>query len=204
MTNVIRKFSIWILWPSLVAFSALATAGNMELGKQKSAQCVACHGPDGNSVNPQWPKIAGQSAQYIIKQLNFFKNNERINPLMNLQALRLSEEDINNLAAHYETQTTSPGAADESLFELGQSIYRGGNPKVGVPACISCHGPNGAGNPAAGFPKLSYQHATYTAARLKKYRSGEKYSGAEIMNGVSTFLSDQDIEAVASYIQGLH
>ena len=116
----------------------------------------------------------------------------------------MSEEDINNLAAHFETQTTSPGAADENLFELGQSIYRGGNPKVGVPACISCHGPNGAGNPAAGFPKLSYQHATYTAARLKKYRSGEKYSGAEIMNGVSTFLSDQDIEAVASYIQGLH
>ena len=198
--------SLSILFLSIVfaLVSTVATAGDIALGAQKSTQCVACHGSDGNSGNPQWPKIAGQSAQYIVTQLNFFRENERVNPLMNPQVSLLSDDDVQNLAVYFESQTTSPGATDPDLLEMGQNLYRGGNPKTGVPACISCHGPNGAGNPAAGFPKLSYQHAAYITDRLKKYRAGEKYSGAEIMNGVVIYLSDTEIKAVASYIQGLH
>ena len=182
-----------------------ASAGDAEQGKAKSAQCVACHGVDGNSVNPQWPKIAGQSADYIYKQLQMFKQMQRVNPLMNPQMANLSEQDMHDLAAYYASQAMSPGAADERLVEAGQLIYRGGIPEKGVPACMSCHGPSGSGNPAALFPRLSYQHATYTAQRLREYRDGKAdYSGAEVMSGVSERLNDKEIEAVASYIQGLH
>ncbi len=186
--------------------SSMAGAqSDAEHGKSKSMTCAACHGPDGNSVNPQWPKIAGQSAQYITKQLEHFKKNERVNPLMNPQAAALSDDDIKHLAAYYESITRSPGAADEKLAEAGEKLYRGGNAESGIPACISCHGPNGKGNPAAGFPNISYQHATYLTERLKKYRSGaDTYSGSEIMNGISAKLTDEEIEAVSSYMQGLH
>ncbi len=183
------------------------SAGDAEQGKAKSAQCVACHGADGNSINPQWPKIAGQSAEYIYKQLQMFKQKQRINPLMNSQVANLSEQDMHDLAAYYTSQTISPGAADEQLLEAGQLIYRGGIPEKGVPACMSCHGPKGSGNPAALFPRLSYQHAPYTAERLHEYRARDEdynYPGAEIMFGVSERLSDEEIEAVSSYIQGLH
>lgn len=197
-------FTVVLLLHAALGAVSSASDGDPVAGKQKSAQCVACHGTDGNGANPEWPKIAGQSKQYIVRQLHFFKNSERTNPLMNPQAMTLSDRDIEDLAAYFEAQKTSPGVADETLFELGQSIYRGGNPKAQVPACISCHSPNGAGNPAAGFPKLSHQHAAYVVTRLKQYRSGAKYPGAEIMNGVAVNLRDNEIEAVASYIQGLH
>ncbi len=189
----------------VLASAVVLAAGDPERGKSKTGQCVACHGSDGNSVNPQWPKIAGQSAQYIYKQLQMFKQKQRVNPLMNPQTAALSDQDMHDIAAYYQSQATSPGAADEKLLKLGEAIYRGGIPQEGVPACMSCHGPSGGGNPAANFPRLSYQHATYVAQRLKNYRSGkEVYPGAEIMSGVVKRLSDEDIEAVASYVQGLH
>ena len=179
--------------------------GDAERGKTKTAQCVACHGVNGNSVNPQWPKIAGQSTQYIYKQLQMFKKKQRVNPLMNPQVAALSEEDMHDIAAYYAAQATSPGATDEKLLELGQAIYRGGIPQEGVPACMSCHGPKGSGNPAAGFPRVSYQHAVYVEQRLRNYRDGkEVYPGAEIMSGVVKRLSNEDIKAVSSYVQGLH
>ena len=181
--------------------------GDIEAGRQKSQTCIACHGVDGNSVNPVWPKIAGQSIQYIKKNLMLFKNKHRINPLMNSQAGVLSEQSIEDLAAYFESQMTSPGSADPALFEQGQAIYRGGVPEMDVPACISCHGPTGTGNPAAGFPKISFQHAAYIAVRLKQYRAQVEHPenpGGEIMHGVSKNLRDQHIDAVASYVQGLH
>lgn len=201
MKAAVLFLPIGLLWAAGLAIAA----GDPEKGKAKSAQCVACHGVDGNGVNPQWPKIAGQSAAYIYKQLKLFKQMQRVNPLMNPQASVLSEQDMHDLAAYYESQETSSGAADEKLLELGQLVYRGGIPEKGVPACMSCHGPRGSGNPAALFPRLSYQHATYTAQRLRDYRDGKvTYPGAEIMSGVVSRLSDEEAEAVASYIQGLH
>ena len=184
---------------------AAAEAGDPERGKTKTAPCVACHGANGNSVNPQWPKIAGQSKEYIYKQLQMFKLKQRVNPLMNPQVAALSEQDMRDIAAYYESQAPSPGATDEKLLELGQAIYRGGVFKKGVPACMSCHGPAGGGNPAAGFPRVSYQHSVYVAQRLRNYRDGkEVYPNAEIMSGVVNRLNDAEIEAVSSYVQGLH
>lgn len=199
------KYKLCLVILIFLAGGSVGAQSNIELGKSKSAPCVACHGPDGNSVNPQWPKIAGQSAQYIVKQLQLFKTNERVNPLMNPQAAALSDDDIKHLAAYYESVARTAGAADEKLVEEGEKLYRGGNAENGIPACISCHGPNGKGNPAAGFPDISYQHAAYTIERLKKYRSAaENYPGSEIMNGIAAKLTDKEIEAVSSYMQGLH
>ncbi len=199
------KYKICLVVLSFLLSAMVGAQSDVELGKSKSMSCAACHGPDGNSVNPQWPKIAGQSAQYIIKQLQHFKNNERVNPLMNPQAAALSDDDMKHLAAYYESVVRSPGAADEKLVEAGEKLYRGGNAESGIPACISCHGPNGKGNPAAGFPNVSYQHAVYLIERLKKYRSAaEAYAGVEIMNGIAAKLTDEEIEAVSSYMQGLH
>ncbi len=179
--------------------------GDAGRGKEKAQTCVACHGIDGNSSNAEWPKIAGQSANYIYKHLQFFKNGQRVNPLMNPLVADLSDRDLHDLAAYYESMKTSPGAADKTRVEAGKMIYQGGNSQTGVAACIACHGPRGNGNPAAGFPKLSHQHALYTANRLRNYRDGAySYPGVEIMNSVSAPLSDEEIEAVASYIQGLY
>ncbi len=199
------KYKICLIVLGFLLSGMVAAQSDAELGKSKSMSCAACHGPDGNSVNPQWPKIAGQSTQYIIKQLQHFKNNERVNPLMNPQAAALSDDDMKHLAAYYESVVRSPSAADEKLVEAGEKLYRGGNAESGIPACISCHGPNGKGNPAAGFPNISYQHAPYLVERLKKYRSAaEAYAGVEIMNGIAAKLTDEEIEAVSSYMQGLH
>lgn len=193
-----------VLLASLMVSATVSAAGDAAAGKTKSAPCAACHAADGNSTNQEWPKLAGQSRQYLIKQLKLLKTKARISPLMNPQAAALSDQDIEDLAAYFESQKRSPGVTDKKLFELGQSIYRGGNPATGVPACLSCHGPGGSGNPAAGFPKLSYQHSKYTATRLRQYRKGATYQGSEIMTGVSQMLTDSEIEAVSSYIQGLH
>ncbi len=204
----------WFYFPFLVALSVAVgpvafagdlTKGDVAKGKTRASACVACHGPDGNSANPEWPKLAGQSSLYIIKQLRLFRTGERGNPLMTPMAKGLSDQDVENLGAYFASQTTSPGAARMDLVSLGQEIYRGGNSVTKVPACLSCHGPTGVGNPAAKFPKLSFQHAAYVEIRLKAYRDGVySYKGSEIMNGIATNLSDEEIKAVSSYIQGLH
>ena len=202
------KFLTYLI--TLVLFAAAHSAmaeGNIEAGKEKTATCVACHGADGNgnSANPEWPKLAGQSAPYLVQQLELFKNNERKNVLMNGQAAALSEQDMQDIAAYYASLPTSPGAADPESVELGEAIYRGGIIAKGVAACSACHSPHGAGNPAAKFPKLSGQHTKYTELQLKAYRSLERnYPAAEIMNAVAERLTDKEIAAVAQYIAGLH
>ena len=150
---------------------SLYAAGDAEAGKAKSAPCAACHGPDGNSVNPEWPKLAGQGAPYIVEQLEHYKDGTRVNALMSPQAAALSEQDMHDLAEYYSSQTSTPGAADPELVEMGEAIYRGGIINKAVTACAACHGPSGAGNIPAKFPKLSGQHATYTENRLIEYRA---------------------------------
>lgn len=178
--------------------------GSAERGQAKAAPCVACHGVNGNSVNPEWPNLAGQHETYIKRQLAAFKNDTRQNPLMTPMAKPLSEEDMADLGAFFSTQTLTGLEAEPSKVALGQRLYRGGDPKTGVPACGACHGPGGDGNPAAGYASIRGQHATYTAAQLKAYRSGTRQTDPnQMMRNIAAAMSDEQIDAVAAYIQGL-
>ncbi len=192
---------------SLAAGTAPATAaGDAAAGKAKSGTCAGCHGMDGNSANPEWPNLAGQHAKYLEKQLKDFKaGTDRSNPTMAGMVAALSEADMADLAAYFSSLPRKVGAADKSLVELGQKIYRGGNPATGVAACIGCHGPTGAGNPAANFPALSGQHAKYVENQLKAFRSGQRKNDAgKMMRSIASKMTDEEIKAVASYVQGLH
>ena len=186
-----------------VAGNAMA-AGNASAGKAKSQACAACHGADGNSMSADFPKIAGQHEEYLYKQLKQFKSGERENAIMAGQVAGLSDQDMQDLAAYYASQTIQGGTADETQVELGETIYRGGNTASGVSACMACHGPNGAGNPAAKFPALAGQHAAYTAAQLRAFRAGERANDAgNMMRNVAAKMTDAEIDAVAEYIAGL-
>ena len=180
--------------------------GSVDAGKARSATCAACHGPDGNSVNPAWPNIAGQNAVYLVRQLNAFRDGERSDPLMSSQAALLSDEDIANLAVFYESQApAAQPVPDPSLIDRAEALYRGGDVKSSTAACIACHGPTGRGNPAAGYPALNGQHQTYTAKQLQDYASGARTSDGKtrMMQDVAATLDAKDIEALAAYVQGL-
>ncbi len=190
---------------STVIFQVAQAQGDAAAGQSKAAVCVACHGLDGNSPNPEWPKLAGQHPGYIVKQLVDFKSGARNNPTMNSIAASLSDQDIDDLSAFYAAQEPTQGLADPELVKAGAKLYRGGNIETGVPACMACHSPTGAGNPAAGFPMLGGQHASYTAAQLRAYRLGERANDqGEIMRTLSKRLTEAEIEAVSSYLDGLH
>jgi cytochrome c553 len=186
--------------------SSWAQEGDPAAGQAKAATCIACHGPDGNSVNPEWPKIAGQHARYIAKQLKEFKaGKHRSNALMAGMVAGLSEQDMDDLGAFYASANMSGGFAEESLVELGEKIYRGGNSASGVPACMSCHGPTGVGDPLAGFPRLAGQHATYTRAQLESFRTEARSNDPKrMMRDIALKLTPDEMAAVASYIGGLH
>ena len=195
-----------ILLSAATAFLAtqVVAAGNPEAGKEKNAICVACHMADGNSMNPEWPKLAGQHEKYLAKQLREFKSGDRQNAIMLGMVAALSEEDMDDLAAFYATQTIQGGTADPEMVELGRSIYVSGNPTSGVAACAACHGPTGTGNPAANFPSLQGQHALYTENQLKAFRSGERANDAGMMmRNIAGVMTDAEMAAVAQYIQGL-
>lgn len=193
----------------LTAFQAQADSlvdGSVEAGKARAITCTACHGAEGNSVNPLWPNIAGQNANYTLDQLRAFKSGSRKDPLMTSQAMLLSEEDMRNLAVYFESLPAAAMAvADPSKIKKAEAIYRGGDKEAGVAACLSCHGPSGRGNPAAVYPALQGQHATYTAKQLRDYRSGARMSDGKtrMMRDIGARLSDDDIDALASYVQGL-
>ncbi len=189
-----------------MAVSGVAqAAGDAAAGKTKSAACAACHGADGNSgANPLWPKLAGQHPKYIQKQLHDFKAAKRKDPTMAPMAAPLKDQDIEDLAAYFSSQTRTVGEAAADKVEMGQSLYNAGSSN-GAPACSGCHGPAGAGNGAANFPGLSGQSAAYVAKQLKAFRSGARSNDMNgMMAGVASKLSDQEIEAVAQYVQGLH
>ena len=180
--------------------------GSADAGKAKSITCTACHGAEGNSANALWPNIAGQHAAYIEAQLKAFKDGTRKDPLMTSQAMMLSDQDMADLAVYFESL---PGAAqavaDASLVARGEALYRGGNTETGASACMACHGPSGRGNPAALYPALQGQHATYTAKQLNAYADGTRETDGKtrMMRDIAERLSKEDIEALASYVQGL-
>jgi cytochrome c553 len=196
-----------ILAPLFAAgFTTTALAdGSAEAGQAKSTPCIACHGADGNSSNPQWPNLAGQHAQYITKQLQSFKSGARKDPLMSPMAAGLSDADITDLAAYFASQKlTGNLEADASKVPLGQRLYRGGDAKIGVAACAACHGPSGDGNPTALYPSIHGQHATYVETQLKAYRAGTRQTDAsQMMRNIAGSMSDEQIAAVAAYVQGL-
>ncbi len=180
--------------------------GSVEAGKAKAASCAACHGFDGNSITPEWPSLAGQHPEYIIRQLEAYQNGDRDDVLMTAFADPLSAEDIEDLAAYFATLPAVQRGADPELVELGQRIYRGGLPDRSVAACIACHGPSGRGNPLAAFPIVRGQHATYIANTLRAYATGERRSDGSVnqmMRDIAVSLREEEIEAVASYMQGL-
>jgi len=171
--------------------------------------CAACHAADGNSAITMNPSLAGQHPEYTYKQLMNFKSQggkpaERNNGIMAGMVANLSEDDMKNLAAYFATQKARPGVArDAKLVKQGEAIYRGGVASKGVPACASCHSPNGAGMPAQ-FPRLAGQHADYTSTQLKAFRAGQRVNdAAHTMRGVAGKMSDQEIAAVSEYIAGL-
>jgi len=185
------------------ATAALA-AGDPTAGKAKSTTCAACHNADGNSAVAQYPKLAGQSADYLVKQLQEYKSGARVNAIMVGMVAPLSPQDMEDLAAYFSSQQIARGAADPALAPAGEAIFRGGNLTSGVAACSACHGAVGTGNPAAKFPALAGQHAEYVETQLKAFRAMERANDAgQMMRGVAAKLTDPEIKAVASYVQGL-
>ena len=193
---------------ALLAASAESLAqGSASAGQGKAAVCAACHGPDGNSINAMWPSLAGQHASYLSHQLMAFQAGDREDVLMSNFAASLSAADIADLAAFFETQALAPKTADPAQVDVGQSLYRGGAADRGVPAGMACHGPDGQGNPLAGYPVVSGQHASYIVNTLKAYAAGSRRSYAannQIMSDIAAQLTEAEMQAVASYMQGLH
>ncbi len=165
--------------------------------------CAACHGADGNSTTPAYPKLAQQHPQYLVKQLQEFKAGKRNNAIMMGFAAGLSDDDMKNIAYWLASKKAKPGfAKDKELVALGERIYRGGIADRQVPACAGCHSPNGAGIPAQ-YPRMSGQHAEYSVAQLTAFRDGVRTNSLQ-MNQVAAKLNDREIRAVADYIAGLH
>lgn len=191
----------------LSSFAALA-AGDADAGQGKSALCAACHGADGNSAIPMWPKIAGQHAGYLQRQLGLIKSGNRQIPEMAGIVMGLSEQDMADLAAYFASQTVSAGVTNAELRTAGERLYRAGNPATDVPACMACHGPVGAGNPISDYPALAGQHSVYTEKMLTQFKAGDSWgaddTGSNVMVSVTQRLTAEEIKAVASYIQGLH
>jgi cytochrome c553 len=198
--------------PAAEAKPAASSKPDPAKGQQiASGVCAACHAADGNSVMPANPKLAGQNADYLVKQLmNFEPQNgkppERNSPvMMGIASTLTSADDMRNVAAFFSSQQPKPGAAqNKATLAMGQKLYRGGNPATGVPACAGCHGPAGAGIPAQ-YPRLSGQYADYTSAQLAAFRSGDRANDPNsMMRTIAARMSDQEIKAVADYVAGLH
>ena len=192
----------------ITVLSFLNTAqaqGNIEAGKTKSAVCAACHSADGNSLSNLYPKLAGQHAPYIVKQLQEFKSGEREDAIMAGMAAGLSEQDMQDLAAFYSAQTTTPETVSAEVAEAGRKFYMGGDMKRAIPGCTACHGPRGNGLALANFPKISGQHPAYIKSQLEKFRVSERHNDPNgMMSDVSSRLSDNDIELLSKYISALH
>lgn len=206
MKNSVMRLSLLGL---LAAFATPSVANDhaaaVDMTKAKETAttvCAACHGADGNSVISVNPKLAGQHPEYIAKQLAEFKSGKRNNAVMGGMAAALSESDMQGLAAYFAGQKPKLGKAKENgKGSLGEKIYRAGIAETKVPACASCHGATGAGLPKQ-FPRLAGQHADYTAAQLKTFRTGER-ANAPMMMDIASRMTDAQMQAVADYIQGL-
>lgn len=198
------------------AAPAAAIEGDAAAGEGKAATCAACHGPAGAGVSGDFPKLAGQRADYTFKQLKDYKEGRRRNPIMQAQVAPLSEQDMADLAAYFAEQSREVEAADPELVAAGERLYRGGSPEAGIPACSGCHGPAGDGVPGARFPSLGGQYATYVEGQLRAFRAAGRGDlnadvrtndadgdAAGMMQDVAARLSDRQIKALASFISGL-
>lgn len=181
-------------------------AGDAVAGQAKVAVCAGCHGADGNSAVPNFPKLAGQGERYLLKQLQDVKSGNRQIVEMTGILDNLSDQDMADIAAYYAAQTMSIGTADPAKLVAGQALYRGGKLDEGLPSCMGCHSPDGSGNAAAGFPRLGGQHAQYITKQLTDFREGNRTNDGDTMTmrSVAARLSNRDIDAISSYIQGLH
>lgn len=197
-------------------------AGDAQAGQAKAAACAACHAADGNSTVPMYPRIAGQSERYIARQMALIANGQRTSgaaAAMVPFVQNLSPQDMRDIGAYFATQKSGAGLADDSVvaegpykdmkyFEIGQQLYRGGDAARGIPACMACHGPAGAGNPGPAYPHVGGQHQDYVTARLQAYQAGTTTetdrSMFDIMAQVAKPLTAEEITALATYLQGLH
>ena len=209
--NRVLAFSVSaaLLWAGTALAQDTAKADPAQGKKIVTQVCAACHGPNGNSVAPANPKLAGQFAEYLYKQLTNFKAQggkkaERESPIMAGMVANLSDADMKNVAAYFSEQTLKPDVAeDKNLAAIGQKLYRGGNAATGVVACAGCHGPSGAGIPTQ-YPHIAGQYAEYVETQLKAFRSGARANDPNgMMRGVTARMTDDEIKAVAQYVAGL-
>lgn len=212
-----RRFVISALAQSLLLGSALLfstlvaanSAGDPAKGQEKSATCQGCHGPDGNSLGPDWPNLAEQHADYLSKQLHNFQSGARKDPTMTGMAATVNDEDIKDITAYFSGQKINREAIageefDPQLLLVGKKIYKGGNLYSGVPACAGCHGSNGVGNAPGKFPRLDGQNITYVTKQLKDFAAATRSNDPRaIMQNIAARLSDKEITAVATYIRSL-
>jgi cbb3-type cytochrome c oxidase subunit III len=198
----------FLLSSILLMFGTYAQAnGNIAAGKAKSAICAACHGTDGNGVAalPMQPRLAGQHAEYTEKQLHDFKSKTRSNAIMAPMVSALSDEDIANIAVYYASLKGTIGTSSPEHVETGERLYRAGDASTGLAACMACHGPSGKGNPAASYPSLTGQFAEYTAIQLKAFKSETRANDdSSVMRSISSKMTNDEIDAIADYIAGLH
>ncbi len=227
---MINKYTFWktAAFFFICAITNLATAasqdnikkikaGDAVAGEAKSASCAACHGADGNSPVPSFPKLAGLGEKYLFKQLRDIQSKKRDIPQMAGLLDSMNNKDLRDIAAYYNSKTMQISGAKTievqvnsgikvDGLELGERVFRAGNRDSGVPACTGCHSPNGLGNEPAGYPRLSGQYAEYIEAQLRAYRSGDRTNGGDtkVMRQVAQYMSDAEIIAVANYIAGLN
>ncbi len=189
-----------------LGFSSIAVAADASAGKSKAAACVACHGNDGNSTNPIWPKLAGQNASYLEKQMNNFKKGPtRTDPTMNGMIMAVSEKDFADIAAYFASNQVTAQVVDEKYIALGEKLYRAGDATRKIAACAACHGPSGEGLPAAKFPSLAGQHPEYIIKQLKAFRDGNRTNDPNgMMQNLTAMMSDKQMLAIAHYVAGLH
>jgi len=198
------------------------TWGDATAGQAKAAACAACHGVDGNAAVEMYPSIAGQSERYTAQQIALIASGQRTSGAVAAMVpfvKDLTPQDMRDIGAYFATQKASAGIADDSVvadgpykglkfYEIGQQLYRGGDAQRGLPACMACHGPAGAGNPGPAYPHIGGQHASYVARRLQEYQAGQTHqtdkAHFQIMAGIAAKLSEQEIQALGSYLQGLH
>lgn len=203
---IMQKLFFSSMMGVVLAFAnPVMAAGDVAAGKAKAAVCAACHGMDGNSPSDMFPKLAGQHESYLVKQMADFKSGARKNAVMAPMVAGLSEQDMADLGAFFASNKVAPGAVSEELLEAGQTVYRGGNKESGLPACMACHGPTGAGMPAAKWPALAGQYSKYTELQLNAFADDTRNNDpSSMMRDIAKKMTADEMKAVSAYVAGLH